>query len=45
MSVNKRLSSIGLGLSIVRGTLEGLGHHISVRSKVGHGSRFTVTLS
>jgi len=35
---------VGLGLSIVRRTLDALGHSIAVRSRLGAGSRFTVTL-
>jgi signal transduction histidine kinase len=44
LDTSRARGGVGLGLSIVRGTLDGLGHHISVRSKVGHGSRFTVRL-
>jgi two-component system NtrC family sensor kinase len=34
----------GLGLSIVYGIVEKMGGHIAVRSSVGHGTTFTVTL-
>lgn len=35
----------GLGLSIVKTLLEGMGGSISVRSRLGEGSTFTITLS
>ncbi len=41
---NPRSEGLGLGLWIVRGTAESLGHPLHVRSKLGHGSRFSVEL-
>jgi len=42
--VNPRSEGLGLGLWIVHGTAESLGHPLQVRSKLGHGSRFSVEL-
>lgn len=42
--VNPRSEGLGLGLWIVRGTAESLGHPLRVRSKLGQGSRFSVEL-
>ncbi|OOG56325.1 GAF domain-containing sensor histidine kinase [Rhodanobacter sp. C03] len=42
--VNPHSEGLGLGLWIVRGTAESLGHPLHVRSKLGHGSRFSVEL-
>ncbi|MCC5640310.1 HAMP domain-containing histidine kinase [Nostoc sp. CHAB 5844] len=35
----------GLGLSIVKTLVEGMGGHVTVRSRLGEGSIFTITLS
>jgi two-component system NtrC family sensor kinase len=40
----KKGAGTGLGLSITYGIVQKLGGHISVQSKVGEGTRFTVTL-
>ena len=40
----KKGAGTGLGLSITYGIVEKLGGHIDVQSKVGEGTRFTVTL-
>jgi signal transduction histidine kinase len=34
----------GLGLSIAKGLVEAQGGHIGITSKVGHGTRITITL-
>ncbi|GJD98263.1 hybrid sensor histidine kinase/response regulator [Methylobacterium isbiliense] len=36
--------ALGLGLSIVRRSAEALGHRLTLASRVGHGSRFTLML-
>lgn len=43
-SRSTRHGGVGLGLSICKELVEGLGGNISVQSLVGHGTRFTVTL-
>lgn len=40
----KRENGVGLGLSIVTGTVTLMGGHINVESEPGRGSRFTITL-
>lgn len=40
----KKEYGTGLGLSITYGIVEKLGGHVNVKSKVGHGTSFTVTL-
>jgi signal transduction histidine kinase len=40
--INPSREGLGLGLSIVRRTADALGHKISVKSNVGHGSRFGI---
>jgi len=42
--VRNRTAGTGLGLSIVKSLVEGMGGSISVRSKLGEGSVFTVSL-
>ena len=37
-------TGFGLGLSIVQRAAEALGHHVDLCSRVGHGSRFAVTV-
>jgi signal transduction histidine kinase len=39
-----RTGGVGIGLYIVRSLVEAMGGHISVRSAVGRGSTFTVSL-
>jgi signal transduction histidine kinase/CheY-like chemotaxis protein len=40
-----RMSGLGLGLFLVRGIVDKLpGHQIAIRSRLGHGTRFTVTM-
>ncbi|WP_082984948.1 ATP-binding response regulator [Methylobacterium platani] len=37
--------ALGLGLSIVRRSAQALGHHLTLVSRVGHGSRFSLHLA
>lgn len=43
-ALTRKYGGMGLGLSIVRGMIHLHGGHIEIRSQVGHGTRFIITL-